>query len=168
MSEFRWVTGTIPTGETINYKLVPMSDENVTDVAAVERECFSRPWSENMLREELEDLSASFIAAELDNGRVIGYAGLTVVLDEGYINNVAVRSQFRKCGVASALLDVFVRFAEANQLLFLTLEVRASNNAAIALYRKFGFEEAGRRKNYYDDPKEDALIMTRYFKKVQV
>ena len=119
------------------------------------------------MRDELDNMSASFIVAEANNGRAIGYAGLTVVLDEGYINNVAVRSQFRKNGVASALLDVFIRFAQAHELAFLTLEVRASNEAAIALYKKHGFEEVGRRKNYYEDPKEDALLMTRYFKKVE-
>ena len=167
MSEFKRVTGTIPAQEPMHYKLVPMSNENVADAAAVERECFSKPWTEQMLRDELDNMSASFIVAEADNGRAIGYAGLTVVLDEGYINNVAVRSQFRKNGVASALLDVFIRFAQAHELAFLTLEVRASNEAAIALYKKHGFEEVGRRKNYYEDPKEDALLMTRYFKKVE-
>ena len=167
MSEFKRVTGTIPAQEPMRYKLVPMSNENVADVAAIERECFSKPWTEQMLRDEMDNMSASFIVAEADNGRAIGYAGLTVVLDEGYINNVAVRSQFRKNGVASALLDVFIRFAQAHELAFLTLEVRASNEAAIALYQKHGFEEVGRRKNYYEDPKEDALLMTRYFKKVE-
>lgn len=168
MSEFKYVKGTIPVSNPLRYRLVPMSEENIADVAAVERECFSKPWSESMLRDELEDLSSSFIVAEADNGRVIGYAGLTVVLDEGYINNIAVRSQFRKSGVASALLDVFVRFAQAHQLAFLTLEVRPSNAAALALYHKYGFETAGRRKNYYEEPKEDALILTRYFRKVDL
>jgi len=167
MSEFKKVTGTIPAGAPIRYKLVPMSPDNVDQIAAIEQECFSKPWTKRMLMEELDNLSASFIAAQAEDGAILGYAGLTVVLDEGYINNVAVRTEYRKQGVASALLDVFLRFAQANSLAFLTLEVRASNVPAIALYRKHGFEEAGRRKNYYEDPQEDAILMTRRFKKVE-
>ena len=102
--------------------------------------------------------------AEDEEGRVVGYAGLHVVLDEGYIDNVAVEPDARKHGVASALLDVFCRYGAAN-LAFLTLEVRASNAAAIALYDKFGFQEVGRRKSYYQHPTEDAILMTREFKK---
>ena len=86
-----------------------------------------------------------------------------ILLDEGYITNVAVFPPYRRRGAAGKLLDVFLRFARANHLAFLTLEVRPSNAAAIALYTRFGFREAGRRRNYYDLPKEDALILTRTF-----
>ena len=103
-----------------------------------------------------------FESVEAD-GSVVGYAGLLVVLDEGYITNVAVRPESRRAGVASALLDVFVSFAEGNRLAFLTLEVRASNYGAIALYGSRGFRGVGRRPNYYEHPKEDAIIMTREF-----
>lgn len=163
MSEWTRVTGSIPAGAPVRYKLVPMSRDNVGQIADIEQECFSHPWSRRMLEEELDNLSASFIAAQAEDGTILGYAGLTVVLDEGYINNIAVREEYRKQGIASALLDVFVRFAQAHQLAFLTLEVRASNAPAIALYRKHGFQEAGRRKNYYQQPREDAIIMTREF-----
>lgn len=163
MSEWTRVTGSIPAGAPVRYKLVPMTRDNVGQIADIEQECFSHPWSRRMLEEELDNLSASFIAAQAENGTILGYAGLTVVLDEGYINNIAVREEYRKQGIASALLDVFVRFAQAHQLAFLTLEVRASNAPAIALYRKHGFQEAGRRKNYYQQPREDAIIMTREF-----
>ena len=83
--------------------------------------------------------------------------------DEGYITNVAVDPSRRRQGVAAQLLQVFDNFARGNQLAFLTLEVRPSNTAAIALYQGFGFREVGRRRNYYDLPKEDALILTRRF-----
>ena len=86
------------------------------------------------------------------------------MLDEGYIDNVAVAPDARRHGVASALLDVFCRFGAAN-LAFLTLEVRRSNTAAIALYEKFGFQMAGLRPGYYQHPREDAVIMTREFEK---
>ena len=99
-----------------------------------------------------------------ENGKVLGYAGLLVMMDEGYITNVAVFPEYRRMGVAAKIIEVYMNFAAANDLAFLTLEVRPSNEAAIALYRRFGFEEVGRRKNYYDLPKEDALILTRYFK----
>lgn len=146
----------------MDFRLLPMDRSTVPDVAAIERECFSQPWSEDMLAEELYNDNASFIVAEADDGTVLGYAGLTVVLDEGYINNVAVRSQYRRMGVADALLGTFIHFAEEH-LAFLTLEVRASNDKAISLYTKNGFVQEGRRKDYYKDPKEDAIIMTRRF-----
>ena len=110
----------------------------------------------------LDDDNACFLVAEDDEGNVIGYAGLNTVLDEGYINNIAVEEAARKHGVASALLDVFVRFAAVN-LAFLTLEVRKSNAPAIGLYEKFGFQQVGIRKGFYSHPREDAIIMTREF-----
>ena len=119
-----------------------------------------------MLAEELENQCAAFLVAEdADSGAVLGYAGLLVVAGEGYITNVAVFPEYRRSGIAAKILEVYLNFAEANQLAFVTLEVRPTNTAAIALYQRYGFEEVGRRKNYYDLPKEDALILTRYFDK---
>ena len=128
-----------------NINIVPMTADHLDALEQLEHTCFSRPWSRKMLAEEL------------------GYAGLLVAADEGYITNVAVFPPYRRRGVAGKLLDVFLRFARANHLAFLTLEVRPSNAAAIALYTRFGFREAGRRRNYYDLPREDALILTRTF-----
>ena len=151
-------------GEKMNVRIVPMNADHLDALEKLERTCFSRPWSRKMLAEELENQCAAFLVAEdADSGEVVGYAGLLVMADEGYITNVAVFPQFRRQGIAGQLVQVFLRFAQANQLAFLTLEVRPSNEAAIALYQSFGFEEVGRRKNYYDLPKEDALILTRYF-----
>ena len=116
-----------------------------------------------MLAEELDNYLSAFLVALDDNDRVVGYAGLQAVLDEGYITNVAVRPECRKQGVASKLLQVFLDFAEGNHLAFLSLEVRASNYDAIALYGSRGFRSVGRRKNYYEHPKEDAIIMTKEF-----
>ena len=144
-------------------RIVPMNADHLDEVADLERICFSAPWSRNMLAEELENACAAFLVALNDEGKVIGYAGLQVVLDEGYITNVAVHPDYRQRGVASRLVQVFVDFAQANHLAFLTLEVRPSNTAAIVLYGRHGFRSAGRRKNYYEHPREDALIMTRTF-----
>ena len=116
-----------------------------------------------MLAEELDNALSAFLVALDGGGRVAGYAGLQVVLDEGTITNIAVRPEYRRQGVARQLLDVFLNFAWGNRLAFLTLEVRASNYGAIALYGELGFRAVGRRKNYYEHPKEDALIMTKEF-----
>lgn len=144
------------------YEIVPMDRSHVPQVAALEKACFSAPWSEASLENVLFDPQASFIVAEAEDGCILGYAGLHVIVDEGYIDNIAVEEDARGHGVGSALLDVFCRFGQAN-LAFLTLEVRESNEAAIGLYQKYGFEEVGRRKDYYQSPKEDALLMTRKF-----
>ena len=145
-------------------RIVPMASGHLDEVAALERVCFSDPWSRNMLAEELDNaLSAYLVALDPEDGSVGGYAGVQVVEGEGYITNIAVRPESRRAGVASALLDVFVSFAEGNRLAFLTLEVRASNYGAIALYGSRGFRSVGRRTNYYRHPTEDAIIMTRTF-----
>ena len=145
-----------------NYKLVPMDRSHIKESAQLERECFSDPWSEASLEEELYNPLASFIVAQRPDGAVLGYAGLHAVMDEGYIDNIAVREDYRGQGIADDLLDVFVRFGQAH-LAFLTLEVRPSNQAAIQLYYKHGFAQVGRRKDYYKQPKEDAIIMTLEF-----
>ena len=145
-------------------RIVPMNADHLEELERLERICFSRPWSKRMLAEELENACAAFLVAEDETGAVLGYAGLLVMMDEGYITNVAVFPEYRRLGVAAKIIDVYMNFAKANDLAFLTLEVRPSNAPAIALYQRFGFEEVGRRKNYYDLPKEDALILTRYFK----
>ena len=141
-------------------QIVPMNGDHLDEVVELERVCFPDPWSRNMLKEELENDLAAFLVALDGQGAVAGYAGLQVVLDEGYILNVAVRPDCRRQGIAGQLLQVFLDFAKGNHLAFLTLEVRASNYPAIALYGSRGFRGVGRRKNYYEHPREDAVIMT--------
>lgn len=145
-----------------NYRLVPMDRSHLHEIAQIERDCFSDPWSEASLEEELYNPLASFIVAERHDGAVLGYAGLHAVLDEGYIDNIAVRADYRRQGIAEDLLNVFLRFGQEN-LAFLSLEVRPSNEPAIQLYYKYGFVQVGRRKNYYENPREDAIIMTLEF-----
>ena len=116
-----------------------------------------------MLAEELDNYLSAFLVALDDNDKVAGYAGLQAVLDEGYITNVAVRPDCRRQGIAGKLLQVFLDFAKGNHLAFLSLEVRASNEAARGIYEKYGFQQAGLRPGYYQHPREDAVIMTRYF-----
>ena len=147
----------------MHVRIVPMTADHLDEVAELERICFSVPWSRNMLAEELDNMLSAFLVALDDSGAVVGYAGVQVVLDEGYITNIAVRPECRKQGIAGKLLQVFLDFAMANKLAFLTLEVRASNYDAIALYGSRGFRSVSRRKKYYEHPKEDAIIMTREF-----
>ena len=150
--------------EKMHVNVVPMQADHLDELARLERICFSRPWSRTMLAEELENQCAAFlVAVEPVTKKVVGYAGLLVMADEGYITNVAVFPEYRRRGVAEQLIAVFDKFARGNRLAFLTLEVRPSNAAAIALYQRFGFEEVGRRRNYYDLPKEDALILTKNY-----
>lgn len=144
------------------YEIVPMDRSHIDQIAALERECFSTPWSETMLSDALFDPQASFIVADDGEGNILGYAGLHVVLDEGYIDNIAVHPDARRHGVASALRMCTAASAPPIWA-FLTLEVRVSNTAAIGLYEKYGFHQAGLRPGYYQNPREDALIMTREF-----
>lgn len=152
----------------MSIQIVPMNADHLEELEKLERICFARPWSRKMLAEELENQCAAFLVAQNSiTQQVMGYAGLLVMADEGYITNVAVFPEFRRQGVAAKLIAVFENFARGNKLAFLTLEVRPSNTAAIALYKGFGFEEVGRRKNYYDLPKEDALILTKTYEEAE-
>ena len=149
--------------EKMHVRIVPMTADHLDEVAELERVCFTTPWSRNMLAEELDNYLSAFLVALDDNDKVAGYAGLQAALDEGYITNVAVRPDCRRQGIAGKLLQVFLDFAKGNHLAFLSLEVRASNYDAIALYGSRGFRSVGRRKNYYEHPREDAIIMTKEF-----
>ena len=150
--------------EKMHVNIVPMTADHRGELERLEKICFSRPWSRKMLAEELDNECAAFLVAEDPvTKEVVGYAGLLVMADEGYITNVAVFPEYRRRGVAGQIIQVFDNFARGNRLAFLTLEVRPSNAAAIALYKGFGFEEVGRRRNYYDLPKEDALILTKEY-----
>ena len=138
-------------------------ERHLEAIAELERQCFSLPLTTEQLRRELPDDSHVFLVAEED-GRLLGYVGMQHVLDEGYISNVAVAPEYRRNGVAGALLTRLLSMASALDLSFVTLEVRAGNAPAIALYDRFGFVPVGRRKNYYSAPKEDAVLMTHYLK----
>ena len=141
---------------------VPMTEEYIGGVASLERECFSHPWSEKSLREELDNDQAHFLCAVAD-GFIAGYIGVQEIVGEAYITNVAVSEKFRRRGIAEKLLEEAERGAIKRGCMLITLEVRASNDPAKALYKKRGFKEVGTRKNFYSDPREDAEIMTKFF-----
>ena len=128
----------------------------------MEAACFSHPWSRRTLEAELQNPTAVFYAACM-GGNLAGYVGVHLVVDEGYIDNVAVFPAWRRRGVATRLLGRLCAHARRANLQFLTLEVREGNLPAIAFYQKLGFAQVGRRPRFYDDPQEDALLLTRYF-----
>ena len=138
--------------------IVRMNESHVAAVAELEKICFSDPWSEKSVASELNNKLALWLVAE-EEGRVAGYIGSQTCGDESDVMNVAVHPDFRRRGIAEALVTSLVEQLKAINSRCLTLEVRASNAPAIALYEKIGFAEVGRRKNYYRNPREDALIM---------
>lgn len=140
-------------------QIVDAREELIPQIQKIEQQSFSMPWTEPMLRLQLDPNSHLFLTAEAE-GKVVGYVGLMYVLDEGYISNVAVHPDYRRRGIAQALVRELAKRAEAKFLSFVTLEVRESNEGARALYEKCGFKIVGRRKNYYEKPTEDAILMT--------
>jgi ribosomal-protein-alanine N-acetyltransferase len=138
--------------------IVRMNESHVSAVAELEKLCFSDPRSENSVDSELKNKLALWLVAE-EEGRVSGYIGSQTCGDESDVMNVAVHPDFRRRGIAEALVNSLVEELKAIDSHSLTLEVRASNVPAISLYEKMGFSEVGRRKNYYRNPREDALIM---------
>ena len=138
-----------------------MTSGQLDDVYIIETECFSHPWSKQSLEEELNNETSLFLVAKEEN-EVIGYIGMSIVIDEGYIFNVAVRESYRNKGVATALINELVTYGKKNNFSFITLEVRESNLPAISLYSKFVFIKAGERKDYYSNPKENAILLTKY------
>ena len=145
-------------------EILPMAREHIEKIAEIERECFSLPWSEKSLEEELTNDGAIFLVA-MEDEKVVGYMGANFIMDEGYITNIAVTEKYRKKGIGSKLLQKMCEEAYKRNLSFLTLEVRISNEKAINLYKKFGFDYLGIRKNFYEKPREDGGIMTKYFNK---
>ena len=135
-----------------------MNAGQVAQIAALEKICFSDPWSENSIASELENKLAHWLVAQ-EGEMVAGYIGSQTVLGETDMMNVAVHPDFRRRGIAEALVKRLVEDLQAMESHCLTLEVRASNAPAIALYEKLGFSQIGRRKNYYRNPREDALIL---------
>ena len=139
-------------------ELVTMREAHIGQIAALERLCFSDPWSERSFASELENPLSLWLVA-LDGETVAGYVGSQSVLDEADVMNVAVHPAYRRQRIASALLAELERQLAQNGVATLALEVRVSNSAAIALYTGRGYVQAGLRKNYYHHPKEDALIL---------
>ena len=139
------------------FEIVRVAREHLAAIAALEREVFSEPWSESAL--ELLVGGEAYGFACLCNGTLLGYGGVMLAVDEGQVTNIAVYPTARRRGVGQAILCAMIDEARAHSLVQLSLEARVSNTAAIGLYEKLGFSVAGRRKNFYRHPTEDALVM---------
>lgn len=147
----------------MEYRIVNAELRHIEQLEQIEQACFSMPWTKEQLKGQLLDSCHVFIVAESGEA-VLGYVGMMYIIDEGYISNVAVAPEYRRQGIADALIDELTRRAAALYLAFVTLEARQSNSPAIALYKKHGFVPVGVRKNYYELPKEDAVLMTKFLK----
>jgi ribosomal-protein-alanine N-acetyltransferase len=143
----------------MNIEIRKIDADSAKLAAELEKMCFSEPWSEKAILEEAE--RGYFIAAYLD-GVFAGYAGMTCVLDERDVCNIATVPQFRGMGVGKALTNALIESAKETGASVVMLEVRKSNSAAIALYEKAGFTLVGQRKNFYCLPREDALLYNYY------
>lgn len=142
----------------MEFEIVPMQERHIPAVAALEKQCFSDPWPEQVLSAELKNELSLWLAAERE-GTLLGYIGSQTVLGESDMMNLAVTPQARRQGVGRALTEALCdALQKTMQAQCLTLEVRCSNESAIRLYESLGFRQIGRRPGYYFHPKEDALI----------
>ena len=143
---------------------VLMQQDHVAQVAQLEKECFHDPWSENAVASELKNPLSLWLVA-VDGQKVAGYVGSQSVMGEADMMNIAVSSDYRRSGIAQELVERLVALLREKDVYSLTLEVRASNEPAKALYSKLGFNQVGRRPNYYRNPKEEALILRKEWEK---
>ena len=143
-----------------DYVITPLKLSHVQQMAEIEKLCFSEPWSEETIKDELDTpLSRYFVCQNGD--RVLGYIGTRILLDQCDITNIAVHPDVRRGGIATLLLKELIETVRPMGVEVLYLEVREGNTPARAFYEKSGFVSVGRRKNYYNLPTEDAILMTK-------
>lgn len=143
-------------------KIIKATVDDTARISALENIAFSDPWSDNMIRQTLENgMTDAYLALNCKD-ELIGYAFLSVVADESELENIAVHPEYRRCGVAKALTDHIIEIAREKNALIMYLEVRESNEAAHRLYESAGFEDIAFRPNYYRNPTENAIIMRKF------
>ena len=148
-----------------NIIIEPMTLSDIDGVFEVEKSCFEDYWSKDSFKKELSNDVARYIVAKL-GGKIVGYVGIWLIVDEGHITNVAVHKDYRGQKIGDKLIKSLVELCRKNSILAMTLEVRRSNTIARNLYKKYGFKMVGVRKEYYSDNKEDAIIMWNQIKEV--
>lgn len=139
-----------------------MNESHIDDIMEIENDSFAIPWSRREVEKELTNNLAIYVVA-IDDGKVIGYGGMWHIVNEGHVTNIAVHKDHRKMGVGNAIVNKLSEIAVEKEMMGLTLEVRKSNVSALELYKKNGFKLEGIRPEYYEDNKEDAYIMWKYF-----
>ncbi len=149
-------------GVSMKITITEMTPEELPEVMELEREVFSWPWTEGMFRDEMDrDYSFIFLARE-PSGLLVGFICFWMLIDEAHILNLGIRKRYRRLKIASKLTLAALKFCCLRGAGAATLEVREKNNAAIRLYKSLGFVEAGLRRNYYESPPDNAVIMWRY------
>ena len=143
-------------------EIVKMTKEHIKDVHKIEEDCFSIPWSEKAFLDELTKNKMAIYIVAKENDKVLGYGGMWHVINEGHITNVAVKKEHRNQGIGLKIINALIDIAKEKEMIGITLEVRVSNNKAQSIYKKSGFIIEGIRKEYYDDNKEDAIIMWKH------
>lgn len=139
-------------------RFVPLEASHIPRLLAIEAEANSAPWSEKSFQNEIGHPHGVFLVGLID-GEVVAYGGIWLLVDEAHVTTVAVRADKRRLGIGRRLVIELMRIARERGMVCATLEVRAGNTAAIELYQNLGFVIAARRKAYYPDNKEDALVM---------
>jgi ribosomal-protein-alanine N-acetyltransferase len=138
-----------------------IEEDDVDQIAEIEKECFATPWPrEAFLTEIRENKLARYIVAEVD-GKLAGYGGMWLIINEAHITNIAVKKEYRGLGIGNRIVESLIYYCTAHNIERMTLEVRKSNIVAQNLYKKYGFVEYGIRPRYYADNNEDAVIMWR-------
>lgn len=144
-----------------SYKIELMNSSHIEDVFEVGKLSLKEAWNKESIEKELSNKLAKYLVA-LDGNKVVGFVGMWIVFDEGDITNIAVHPDYRKQGIGDLLINNLISLCKENNINSLTLEVRESNIKAQNLYKKHEFKEEGLRKNFYDNPKENAIIMWRH------
>lgn len=145
-----------------DFIIKPFAKEYVDEVTVIDKLSFKIPWSRESFLRELETNDNAHYIVLFNDDKLIGYAGIWLILDEGHITNVAVHPAYRTQGAGTRLMDALIEICHKNNIISMTLEVRKSNTDALSLYKKYDFVEEGVRKFYYADNKEDAIIMWKY------
>lgn len=145
-----------------NVKVRPLEKSDIDAIDFIEKSCFTHPWTRESIISDVSNCYSKYFVCEYSE-EIIGYIGARLILDEGEITNIAVIEEYRRLGAAKRMLEAFFEYCKSNGAAFVNLEVRKSNEAAIGLYKSFGFIKVGIRKNYYHSPVEDALLYTKFF-----
>lgn len=139
-----------------------MTLEHLDKVHEIENDCFAIPWSKKAFKDELQTNKMAIYVVAIEDNEVVGYGGMWHVINEGHITNIAVKKEHRQKGIGTKIVNGLIDIAKEKEMIGITLEVRVSNQIAIDIYKKSGFIIEGLRKEYYDDNREDAIVMWKH------